>query len=447
MDLPAYTPTDNDGLFERVEKASALELPILRAPVRRLWYEMPGTLGEEFFAVTEAYLLQTDIINSFFSAIEAGHYDLVAQFISRGFVSPDTTNAHGETPLLAAVHAGNLPMVSKLVSLGATVDGYGRAKERLKDVDNRVNYPERTPLQYAAQRGNLALVRALMEDYGANDALIAPDGAMALRLAAVNGHREIVDYLPMRRGGAWLRWKTAHDKEMKAMRRALSSIKRFIEMFAWVIPKWLLYEVPRNMARKAWKRRHLFGGWCKRQITEFPRRAKKAAKKVWHGIKEIPRVIKELCQEFWKCLKAVPGAFKLVALWIGRGLKSVGTAIFDVVKRFFSFLHTALSAIASFFKGITLKDVLDAFSYVLQGIFLETPKAIWSFIAGFGKLSYKVAKATLGIIGQAVWCICVCILSLIIYIPKKLWRCLEAIGRTSLRGYQEGMAYLNPKRI
>lgn len=56
----------------------------------------------------------------------------------------------------------------------------------------------------AAEKAKLLVVRYLME-HGADDALLAPDGQLALRLAAKAIHREIVAYLPSRRIGGWKR--------------------------------------------------------------------------------------------------------------------------------------------------------------------------------------------------------------------------------------------------
>jgi hypothetical protein len=42
--------------------------------------------------------------------------------------------------------------------------------------------------------GNLVIVKILMEEYHCDDGLVASDGQIALRLAAQNGHREVVDF-------------------------------------------------------------------------------------------------------------------------------------------------------------------------------------------------------------------------------------------------------------
>jgi hypothetical protein len=56
---------------------------------------------------------------------------------------------------------------------------------------------------FASSIGSLPIVKLLFEaPYSAHDALVAPDGQIALRLASTTaGHRTIVEYLPARRVG------------------------------------------------------------------------------------------------------------------------------------------------------------------------------------------------------------------------------------------------------
>ncbi|KPM43282.1 hypothetical protein AK830_g3264 [Neonectria ditissima] len=447
--IPTYTESDHDPLLVRIEQAKALKLPILHVPEhdltwRRLNADPPS-------AEYEAFCVAEDIVSAFFSAIAVGHDDVVRNFVARGLVSPDTTNELGETPLLAAVRAGKTPMVSTLVALGATVDAFGRS---LSSTHKGDGFPDRTPLQSAAEQGHLALVRVLMEDYGADDGLMAPDGAMALRLAAMNGHREIVEYLPARRGGSWLRWKTAHAEEMRRVRRALSSILYFVRVLVYELPKCLVYDIPTHIAKAAWRRRHRAAAWCKklpsrakRFAMRLPSRLKHGAQSVWKGAKEIPQLLKEVALALWRLLKAIPGAIKAFLLWIGRGLKSVGKAIFSVLARVVSLLHTALSAVLSFFRSITLKDVWDGICSVLRAIFIDTPQAIFGVFVSFGKMTYEVMVRLFGCVGWILWHIGVVILEFFAYLPRMVWRCFAAIGRSIRRAYQEVMAYLDPKRM
>ncbi|KAM5341545.1 hypothetical protein ACJ41O_014576 [Fusarium nematophilum] len=450
--VPTYTATDDGNLLTRIENASAVEFPILHSPASRTTDVHRLVWGDD------AYRLETDIVDSFFTSIETGHDDLVQEFVSRGWVSPDTTSRYGETPLLAAVRAGRTPMVSRLVALGAMVNAFGQPFYGKGIFLGPNDGPERTPLMVAAERGHLALVRVLMEDYGADDSIVAPDGAIALRLAAGNRHREIVQYLPARRAGAWLRWKTAHKKQMERARRAWDKLVEFITFFVWKVPKFFAYDVPKEIGQGLWKRRHRMANACKRMIRELPGtikrgvvalpgKMKRGGKKVWGWMKEIPPILKMLAVELWKMIKRIPGAVMIVLRWIGRCFAGIGKALADVVLRLVSLLHTAVMAVVTFFQSITLKDVWDGFCYLARAIFVDAPKAIGAFIVSFGKLTYDFLKAVFGSLGSCIWYIGVGILWLIQYIPQKIWTIIEAMGTSVVKAYQETMAYLNPKRM
>ncbi|KAF4340532.1 ankyrin-3 [Fusarium beomiforme] len=455
--LPTYSAVDNDDLLRRIEAAQSVEFPILYSPASRATNLQRLTADADWTAYHEAYRIETDIVDSFFSAIEKGHDDVVADFIARGWVSPDTTSRWGETPLNVAVRVGKVPMVSRLVALGATVNDFGRTR----DSDSTVKLeelPERTPLMIAAERGHLALVKVLIEDYGAKHDLIAPDGAIALRLAATNGHREIVQYLPSIRGGAWKRWVVVHQKQMDRVRRAAQRIGKFLRILLWDLPKLLTWDAPKEICLAAWRRRHRvkkffkeLPGKIKKKIVEMPGTIARAGKEVWKGIKEIPSFLKSLvkaiAKTIWRVLTGIPGAVMFVLKWIGSGLKGIGEAIFNIFVKLFSLLHTAVTAVVTFFRGITPQDVWNGFCYVLHAIFIDTPKAVGAFIVAFGKTSYDVLKATFGFFGACIWYLCTGILWLIHYIPRKIWTMVEAMGTSLLKAWEEIMVFINPKRM
>lgn len=156
----------------------------------------------------EACRNNPELVASFFECIASKRPGAVYALIMRGPVCANTPNSSThETPLIAAVCADDATMVRNLVSLGADVNCYG--------VYNKV---ERTPLQLAASQGKIDIVKILVES-GADDSLVASDGAVAVRLAEENGHQDVVDFLPARRVGAWERWKASHGKEMRQLRR------------------------------------------------------------------------------------------------------------------------------------------------------------------------------------------------------------------------------------
>jgi len=97
----------------------------------------------------------------------------------------------------------------------------------------------------AASTGSLSIVKLLFEPpYCANDALVAPDGQIALRLAAENDHRTIVDYLPSRRAGGYLRWKTHIAHNIARIKNALHRVVTFIKFSVWDLPKLFFWDIP-----------------------------------------------------------------------------------------------------------------------------------------------------------------------------------------------------------
>lgn len=453
LPVPTYSATDDNDLLKRIEASSCVKFPILHSPassstnLRRLIHNADW---ENHY---EAYHIEADIVDAFFLAIEKGHDDVVADFIARGWVSPDTTSQYGETPLVAAVRAGKLPMVSRLVALGASVNNYGRVRNEDKTIALE-DRPERTPLMVAADCGHLALVKVLIEDYGAKHDLIAPDGAIALRLAATNRHREIVQYLPHFRGGSWKRWKHVHHKQMERLRRAAKRLAKFLLIIFWDCPKLFLYDAPKELCLAVWRRRHRIKkfvkeipGKIKRGIIAIPGRIKSAGKALWEGIKKIPYCVKRVLQAIWEALKKMPAAVMTVLRWVGSGLKNIGEAIADVFAKLFSFLHTMIMAIVTFFRRITLRDIWDGFCYLSRAILIDAPKAIGAFIASFGKMTYDVLTAVFGSLGSCIWQIGVGILWLIKYIPLRIWTMIEALGTSLVKAFEELMVFFNPKRM
>ncbi|KAH0522816.1 hypothetical protein TsFJ059_006605 [Trichoderma semiorbis] len=396
-----------------------------------------------------------EIVSNFFHYITQKQVDVVSNIIANGFVSPDTPNDRGETPLITAVSNNDAAMVRLLVSLGATIDGYGSYSHDEEDHQTKV---QRTPLQVAAAEGKLGIVKILRE-LGADDSLVAPDGAMALRLAAENGHREVVDLLPTRRGGAWKRWKVTHEKQMRRIRRILEKIGSVFKFLLWTVPKFLLWTVPKHivttvpkaifvtMPKEIWQRRHKVGPWCKRQITKFPSRVKKAAKLTGEGMKDAGKVIQKVPGKIWQILKRIPGALWTIISWIGEGFGKIGTAAFNILKRIASLIHTTIQAVVGFFRSITLHDIANGFRAILRAIFIDFPKAAAYFATSFGKTSLKVLGYVLGSFGKGILYAFALVFLLLRWLPTKIWQMLVACGVSIGKGVEELLVWINPKRM
>jgi hypothetical protein len=331
----------------------------------------------------------------------------------------------------------------------------------------------RTPLQHAASLGHLVLVKLLMEQYGCDDSIVAPDGQIALRLAAENGHQEVADYLPPRRLGGLRRWKHTHRKALRRAMKAVRKIGVILKFFAWYVPKALLWDLPKHAVvlpisrgcKWCWKNRKGFGPWCKHQIQKVPERATKLAKWVGRGLAKIPKATKYAAKDCWKfgtetlprwirkisvwlwklVTEGLPKALGILARWIANGVVSTGKAIWNVILKTISFLSTVVEAVISFLRSVTLADIWNGFVEVLKAVFVTFPKLLLSSIKSLGKLSYKLMEALLGTIGEVLWWIGCGLGWLALYIPRQLWKILKSFGESFMKAMHEIRVWFDPK--
>ncbi|KAF2682200.1 ankyrin [Lentithecium fluviatile CBS 122367] len=395
------------------------------------------------------------IVKMYFDAITSKKDEVVALLIESGLVTTETTNEAGRTPLLAAVEAGNVRTVQQLMDYDAKVNAFGVTAGLPKPYYGKPPMRTyRTPLQYAAEKGNMTIIKLLMETYQADDSIIAPDGQHALRLAATHGHREIVQYLPSRRGGGWQRWKTKHHKAMYRVKKASMSIYKFFEILLWHIPKFLLWDVPKHVVvlpvikGGKWLKAHHqeVPGIVSRWLKKIPKKIAKGAKETWKIAKEVPSVLKKVLLSIWRKIKSTPKVARMFLMWMWGGLAKFGTAITHILGRLFSFLHTAFSAVFSFFRGLTLKDVVDGFVVLLRAVFVDTPKLLLDWLLKLGEVSYKATRALFGTLGCILWFLGSVVIAIFIYVPKKLAVILAALAQSMAGGWKEVMIWVNPKR-
>ncbi len=202
---------------------------------------------------------------------------------------------------------------------------------------------------------------------------------------------------------------------------------------------------------------------AKRQVTEFPRRARAAAKHTWDAIKkvpdalkdmtkgtwkvikEIPSALKDLFKGIWNLVKAIPGAVKHILLWVWELVRSVGQAIASAARSTIAFLHTILASIVTFFRNLTFLDIWNGLCDILSAIVIDIPKAVWAFVKGFGEVSWKVLVALLGELGKVLWYIAAGIFWLVNYVPRKIGEILASMGSSFLKGCHEVVVWVNPK--
>lgn len=156
--------------------------------------------------------------------------------------------------------------------------------------------------------------------------------------------------------------------------------------------------------------------------------------------------MKALAKGMWWVIRRIPGAMKVMCLWIWESLKKVGMATGFVFLKVVSAMHTAVMAVLSFFRNITLKDVRNGVLVALKALFVDLPRAVWSGMRGFGKASYKALGYMLGLLGKVLWWIMRALFEVAVFLPKQLWKILAAIGSSMAKGYHEILVWFNPKR-
>ena len=355
-------------------------------------------------------------LDTYFSAIRTKNDELVAFFIETGILTANTVSRNGSTPLLAAVDVGNVRMVRELIDLGADVNTYGCCCAQNPNHSKSEKDAKRTPLQLAAAKGNLTVVKLLMEVYHADDSLVAPDGQLALRLAIQHRHREIAAYLPSRRGGGWRRWKTHHAKAVQRARAALHQLSKFCRIVFWELPKALGWTLPKQVF--GWVKRdlHKLPGWCEKEMRKTPERVRRLGRWGVEAVRSVPRVTKGLAVRFWRLLKAV------------------AEGCVSIVKRAASLLHSTVHAILTFLQKITVQDIVNGVRDLARAVLVDFPKAVGrGFMVLFGGCYW-----TIKCLAQCLWFVAT-------WLPGKVLQIFGAMGSSVVKGVQEVFICISPK--
>lgn len=125
---------------------------------------------------------------AWFEAAKKGDLDAVRAYLAKG-TKPDVRDDHDDSALTWAALEGHADVCRVLLEAGAN--------------PNQRQYQGATPLMLAADRGRLDVVRLLVEagaDVNARHPRQNDKGA--LDLAALGGHRQIVEYL-QQAGAKW----------------------------------------------------------------------------------------------------------------------------------------------------------------------------------------------------------------------------------------------------
>jgi len=445
------------------------------------------------------------IIDSFYDAVRSKNVEVVTRLINSGVVSPNVSDDIGSTPLIVAADVGDVTMVRCLLQLGAEIDVLAayddeehtrppassgllqsqsqsrltpihlagdavrrnRGRLYLRHTSGRA-LPLRTALQVAATRGNIVIVKLLLtNEFGgsgpADDAIVAPDGQIALRLAAANGHREVVDALPSRRGGEFLRWKTTHSAALGRIRRAGKKLVDFFIVIFWEIPRFFVWTCPKHVlvrplveiGKYSWRHRAKLPAWCKRQVTKMPQRARRlgsackhVAKRVGHGVTRLPSYIRDLAGALCRFLKRLPPACRIVGVYLATALRAAGQHALHILGRLVSVIHTALLALARFLRGVTARDFVRGLKVLLYAVFVSFPRDVLfeNCILGAARAGRDVLETLFGLLGRVAGWLGLGVMWLIAYVPRQVGRIFGAIGESGGKAVHELLVWVDPKR-
>ncbi|GMK54018.1 hypothetical protein CspeluHIS016_0106040 [Cutaneotrichosporon spelunceum] len=466
-------------------------------------YSALNTWLDEIAALRLPFPLTTNsvparaIIAAFHTAIKEKNTELVQTMVQRGLVSPDVPAADGATPLCDAVRAENLFMAKLLLDLGAGVNQPEQRTPafplpRWRASKYGVEPPElnRTPLMLSAAGGHLAMLKLLL-DAGADDSTIAPDGQMALRLAAEHGHRALVDVLPSRRGGAWRRFMHHNEENIHRAKQAGKNVAKVIhhslKFVLWHLPKFLFWDMWVLLARSfgpgirraaAAARRELcrlpghtraLGGFiksspawiakqaratatqCKRALAATPTALRQAAKATAEcgakSARTLASIARALARYLWDRMLDVPGVLKLVWKWVVESGMRVGRSLAVLAVMPVGLLHTVAMAVVALLaraRNVTFCDVRHAV-VALGRAAVDVPRQIWRALVVLNEVAYAALVTVFGWVGFIAYGIAFVAIWAVTFVPFQLARIVLAAGRSVRMGVHEVAVLINPK--
>jgi hypothetical protein len=354
------------------------------------------------------------IVRAFFDSIRAGDVEGVTRYLdaypslAHSSLSLDNYYRGGQSPLHAATIAGNPYIVALLAQRGAPID------ELSFTGDYSGSEPVlRTPLMAAASRGSLVLVKLLYNDLKADDSIVAPDGAIALRLAVAGKHAEIVALLPTRRKGGWRRFKHSHRKAWRRIKKAghvIYKIGRLLwnvpKFFLWHVPKYLLWTLPKEYLPIIRRR-------IVRAVKEFPETMMLLGKLLWARLLAIPSHVAKFAEKLWIAIKGISSFCVNFANEVWGFVTIVVKSLGDLGKLLWARLLAIPSHVAKFAEKLWI---------AIKGL----PSFCVNFAKGFWNLVTVVVKP-LWILGKLLWARLLAIPSHVVKFAKGVWYLVKEV--------------------
>lgn len=413
-----------------------------------------------------------EVKENFFRSITQASADSVALYFLTypRLLGPNACDRTGKTALVTAVESGSIRMVKMLLDMGADVDLWSVVN---KTPSYTTSHPPecRTPLMVAASKGYLPIVRLLFNlPWKADHTLCAPDGQTALRLAADNGYREVVDFLPPLKRGGFRRVKHQHAKSMKQMKEMSKGAPWVLFWFlpwvlSWWLPKALFYDTPKWIAGEVWRR-------GKYIVTEFPEAVTLTAKYIWEGFTvQLPRAITATAGFMWETVtKTFPSAIKNMGRTIWRVItvlipnvarflvwalkqsmtvwpKRVAIECWDlIVKGILTTASLSHTILVTLLRGATLKDISNGLAQVLHWLFVEVPAPIVRAIKIFERaVDGFVTPLIRAVFGEWALMLVIVVVSFVVHPPVFLLCSIFEYSKVVARAGKEILIWFNPK--
>ena len=112
-----------------------------------------------------------------------------------------------------------------------------------------------------------------------------------------------------------------------------------------------------------------------------------------------------------------------------------------------SFLHTLISAIADFFRSVTIADIVNGFRRILRTIFVQLPIILWNGLEALAHGIHATLVNFFGILYWIVYCILYVLGFLVTYVPAKIGRIIGYVGGGIAQELRELWVWISPKSM
>lgn len=210
------------------------------------------------------------------------------------------------------------------------------------------------------------------------------------------------------------------------------------KFFLWSVPKWVVSNIWRGISKVGLKK---FGKWI---FFDVPRFILWDVPKCifWDLPQKIPHILLESGKWVFRVIAVhLPAFFKAVGKAVWRAVKGLGEMAGSALSNIASAIHSILIAITTFFRQVTLRDVLRSFKQALNAIFVQVPLVVWK---GIKELVSALDKLFCNIF-DIFWLIAKLLGHFILFVPQTIGQMLLEIG--SLLGTigREVVLFIYPK--